>query len=146
MTGANDYDDAFDEASIGIDPAQVYPPVATVVQDNVTNAVGKIKKLNSKAHVVVLDYWAAEEDGAVARSQYDATTMAASLACTDSVNNALTLAAKASGAKYISTLTAFKGPKGTNDDTDLLGADGDHPDATGHEVIARAIWAIYPKG
>jgi lysophospholipase L1-like esterase len=146
MTGANDYDDAFDEASIGIDPSQVYPAVATVVQDNVTNAIGKIKKLNSKAHVVVLDYWAAEEDGAVARSEYDSTTMAASIACTDSVNNALSLAAKASSAKYVSTLTAFKGPSGTNDDTNLLGADGDHPDATGHQVIARAIYAVYPKG
>jgi lysophospholipase L1-like esterase len=146
MTGANDYDDAFDEASIGIDPSEVYPPVATVVQDNVTTTIGKIKKLNSKAHVLVLDYWAAAEDGAVARAQYDATTMAASIACTTSVNTALALAAKASGAKYVSTYTAFKGADGTKDDTNLLGADGDHPNGTGQLVIAQAIAAVYPKG
>jgi lysophospholipase L1-like esterase len=120
--------------------------VATVVQDNVTSTLTKIKKLNSKAHLVVLDYWAAEEDGAVARAQYDATTVAASTACTLSVNTALALAAKAAGAKYVSTYTAFKGSDGSKDDTNLLGADGDHPNGTGQLVIAQAIAAVYPKG
>jgi lysophospholipase L1-like esterase len=146
MTGANDYDDAFDEASIGFDPTAAYATVATVVQDNVTNTIGKIKQLNSKAQVVVLDYWAAEEDGAVAQVQYDAITMAASIACTTSVNAALALAAKAGGATYVSTYTAIKGANGTKDDTDLLGSDGDHPNAAGQLVIAQAIAAVYPKG
>jgi lysophospholipase L1-like esterase len=146
MTGANDYDDAFDEASIGFDPTAAYAQVATVVQDNVTNTIGKIKALNSKARVVVLDYWAAEEDGEVARIQYDPTTMDAAIACTTSVNTALALAAKASGATYVSTYTAFKGANGTKDDSDLLGSDGDHPNAAGQLVIAQAIAAAYPKG
>jgi lysophospholipase L1-like esterase len=146
MTGANDYDDAFDEASIGFDPTAAYATVATVVQDNVTNTIGKIKQLNSKAQVVVLDYWAAEEDGAVARQQYDPTTMDASVACTVSVNTALALAAKAGGASYLSTYTAFKGVDGKKDDTGLLQSDGDHPNAAGQLVIAQAVAAVYPKG
>jgi lysophospholipase L1-like esterase len=146
MTGANDYDDAFDQASIGFDPVAAYAQVATAVQDNVTNTIAKIKKLNSKAHVVVLDYWAAEEDGAVARQQYDPTTMDASIGCTVSVNTALALAAKASGAGYVSTYTAFKGADGKKDDTNLLLSDGDHPNAEGQLVIAQAVAAVYPKG
>jgi lysophospholipase L1-like esterase len=146
MTGANDYDDVFDEAGIGIDPADIYPPIATVVQDNVTTTITKIKALNKKAKVVVLDYWAAEEDGAVARSQYDVTTQAAAIAATVSVNTALAIAAKAAGATYVSTYTAFKGKEGTQDDTNLLLADGDHPDPAGHALIAGTLAAVLPDG
>src|SRR5207244_776587 len=66
MTGANDYDDAFDEVSIGVDPTKAYPPVATAVEDNVTTVIGKIRALNLTARVVVLDYWASMEDGKAA--------------------------------------------------------------------------------
>jgi lysophospholipase L1-like esterase len=124
----------------------VYPPVAAVVQDNVTAAVTRIKAMNSKAHVVVLDYWAAEADGAVARGQYDVPTEQAALACTASVNAALAVAVKTTGARLISTLTAMKGKAGNGDPTSLLGADGDHPNAAGHAVIAEAINAAYPRG
>jgi len=146
MTGANDFNDAFDQVSLGSPASQAYAPVATAVQDNVTAVVEKIHSLNAAAHVVVLDYWAAMEDGAVAAKDYDAPTMAASLACTTSVNSALAVAARTTNAVYVSTLTALKGPNGTDDPTSLLAADGDHPDAAGHQVIAKAIYAALPKG
>jgi len=146
MTGANDYNDAFDQASLGGSAGKLYPPVAAAVEDNVTSAINKIQDLNSTAHVVVLDYWASMEDGAVAAKDYDATAMAASIACTASTNQALLLAAKATGATYVSTYTAFKGVNGAKDDTDLLQPDGDHPDPAGHQVIAQAIAAVYPRG
>jgi lysophospholipase L1-like esterase len=86
------------------------------------------------------------EDGQVARDDYDKVAMTASLACTDSANAALALAAKATNATYVSTLTAFKGSKGTTDDTSLLASDGDHPDAAGHALIARTIADVFPEG
>jgi lysophospholipase L1-like esterase len=146
MTGANDYNDAFDQASLGASISKVYPPVAAAVEDNVTSAINKIQNLNSTAHVVLLDYWASMEDGAVAKKDYDAAAMAASIACTTSTNDALALAAKSTGATYVSTYTAFKGTNGTKDDTDLLQPDGDHPDPAGHQVIAQAIAAVFPRG
>ncbi len=146
MTGANDFNDAFDQVSLGAPAADSYAPVATAVQDNVSTIIDKIHSLNGGAHVVILDYWAAMEDGAVAAKDYDATAMAASLASTTYVNDALAAAAKANNALYVSTLTAFKGPSGTNDDTTLLAADGDHPDAAGHQLIARTIYAVLPNG
>ena len=146
MTGANDFNDAFDQVSLGAPAADSYGPVATAVQDNVTAAVEKIHALNAAAHVVVLDYWAAMEDGAVAAKHYDAGTMAAAVASTTYVNNALSVAAKATGAIYVSTYTALKGPNGAGDPTALLAADGDHPDAAGHQAIARAIYAVLPNG
>jgi lysophospholipase L1-like esterase len=146
MTGANDFNDSFDQVSLGAPAADSYAPVATAVQDNVTAIVEKIHSLNGNAHVVVLDYWAAMEDGAVAAKDYDAAAMAASLACTSAVNDALAVAAKAAGATYVSTYTAFKGSNGTNDPSALLAADGDHPDAAGHQLIARTIYAVLPTG
>jgi len=146
MTGANDFNDAFDQVSLGAPAADTYAPVATAVQDNVTAVVEKIHGLNAAAHVVVLDYWAAMEDGAVAARDYDAPAMAASVACTTSVNGALAVAAKATNAVYVSTYTALKGPNGSDDPTSLLAADGDHPDAAGHQVIAKAIYDALPRG
>jgi lysophospholipase L1-like esterase len=146
MTGANDFNDAFDQVSLGAPAGETYAPIATAVQDNVTTVVEKIHTLNAGAHVVVLDYWAAMEDGAVAAKDYDAPTMAAAVASTTSVNQALAVAAKATGAMYVSTYTAFKGPNGTNDPTALLAADGDHPDAAGHQLIAKTIYAALPNG
>lgn len=144
MTGANDFNDAFDQVSLGAPAAETYAPVATAVQENVSTIVEKIHALNAGAHVVVLDYWAAMEDGAVAAKDYDAAAMAASVASTTYVNNALAVAAKATGAVYVSTYGAFKGPNGTNDPTGLLAADGDHPNAAGHQLIARTIYAALP--
>ncbi|MDQ1502865.1 MAG: hypothetical protein QOD57_592 [Actinomycetota bacterium] len=146
MTGANDFNDAFDQVSLGAPAPASYGPVATAVQDNVTAIAEKIHAINAAAHVVVLDYWAAMEDGAVAAKDYDAPTMAAAVASTTYVNNALAVAAKTTGTMYVSTYTAFKGPNGTADPTALLAADGDHPDAAGHQVIAKAIYAVLPNG
>lgn len=146
MTGANDFNDAFDQVSLGAPAADTYVPVAAAVQENVTTIVEEIHSINPAAHVVVLDYWAAMEDGAVAARDYDATAMAASTACTTYVNQALAVAAKATDATYLSTYTAFKGPAGTVDPTALLAADGDHPDAAGHQLIARTIYAAFPTG
>ena len=146
MTGANDFNDTFDQVSLGSPANLTYPPVATAVQDNVTAVVQQIHSLNPAAHVVILDYWAAMEDGAVAARDYDPPTMAASVSCTNYVNQALAVAAKATSALYLSTFTAFKGADGKADPTPLLAADGDHPDAAGHQLIARTIYAALPTG
>jgi lysophospholipase L1-like esterase len=146
MTGANDFNDAFDEASLGGPADQLYGPVATAVQENLTTVVEKIHGLNAAAHVIVLDYWAAMEDGAVAAQHYDAQTMAAAVASTTYVNQALAVATKAADAMYVSTYTAMKGADGKADPTALLAPDGDHPNAAGHQVIARAVYAALPGG
>jgi lysophospholipase L1-like esterase len=72
--------------------------------------------------------------------------MAAAIASTTYVNDALAVAAKTTGATYVSTYTAFKGPSGTDDPTTLLAPDGDHPDAAGHQLIAKTIYAVLPSG
>ncbi|HUR74184.1 MAG TPA: SGNH/GDSL hydrolase family protein [Sporichthya sp.] len=146
MTGANDFADAFYAVSAGADPDTAYAPVAGQVRANLTAAGKRIHRLNPRAHLVVLNYWAAMEDGAVARRDYDAHTRRAAHQATGYLNVALAEAATATGAAYVSTLKAFKGTDGRADPTPLLASDGDHPNATGHRVIAHAIKAVLPRG
>jgi acyl-CoA thioesterase-1 len=146
MTGANDFGSAFSAVSDGAPAAATYAPVAAAVQANVTTIVKRIHALNGRAHVVVLDYWAAMKDGAVAEVEYDAAAMTAAAQSTTAVNDALTKAALATGATYVSTYLQFNGADGANDPTSLLADDGDHPNAAGHLLIAEAVLATLPTG
>jgi lysophospholipase L1-like esterase len=146
MTGANDFVDSFVDVTDGADPDDSFGPVAKQVRTNVMAEVKQIHKLNPAAHIVVLDYWAAMEDGAVAQRNYDAAERRAAAQATDYLNDALAAAAKATDATFISTMRAFKGADGKTDPTPLLESDGDHPNAAGHKAIADAISAVLPRG
>jgi lysophospholipase L1-like esterase len=146
MTGANDFVDPFSDVTDGADPDDSYAPTAKQVRTNVTAEIKQIHQLNPRVHVVVLDYWAAMEDGAVAQKNYDAAERRAATLATTYLNDALAAAAKAADATYVSTLTAFKGKDGRTDPTPLLESDGDHPNAAGHKKIADAITAALPRG
>lgn len=146
MTGANDFTAPFNEVRDGASEVDDYPPTAARVQTNVTTAIQQVQRLNPQAHIVVLDYWAAMKDGAVARREYSPAAQQAAQDATDAVNQALAAAVAATHVTYVSTLVAFKGPDGGADPTDLLAPDGDHPDAAGHQVIAQALIDALPQG
>lgn len=141
MTGANDYNSAFGQARRTGD-CSIYLPIAAQLQQNVTESLQMISKLNTTAQIVVLGYWASMEDGAVAVKNYDTTAMAASLACTASTNTALSVATFAHrNVSYLNTGAVFQ--QNTRDsNTDLLQPDGDHPNVKGHQVIAQAIYDL----
>jgi lysophospholipase L1-like esterase len=146
MTGANDFTAPFNEVRDGASESDDYPPVAARVQANVTAAIQQLQQLNPHAHIVVLDYWAAMKDGAVARREYSPAALQAAQDATTAVNSALAAAVAATHVTYVSTLVAFKGPDGSQDPTDLLAPDGNHPDAAGHQVIAQALIQVLPQG
>jgi lysophospholipase L1-like esterase len=146
MTGANDFTAPFGEVRDGASESDEYPPAADRVRANVTRAIERIQDLNPHAHIVVLDYWAAMKDGAVARREYSPDAQEAAEDATAAVNEALSDAVAHTHVTYVSTLVAFKGPDGDQDPTDLLAPDGDHPDAAGHERIAQALIETLPQG
>lgn len=88
--------------------------------------------------VLVTGYWNVFLDGAVGRSKGPVYVELAD-AVTRAVNRRIAAAAQAHGSTYVDLFTPFRGTDGTNDCTGLLAADGDHPDADGHALIARTL-------
>lgn len=138
MAGANDISAVFD-ADGGDDS---YARAAESVRDSVSGTVEQIRRLDGpRVPVVVLGYWNVVEDGDVARADYGPAGVAEAATATRYANDALRAAAGRSGARYVSTTTVFEGADGDTDPTALLTADGDHPNARGHELIAEAVLA-----
>jgi lysophospholipase L1-like esterase len=138
MAGANDLGAAFDTGGGS------YTGPAAQVQQNITAVVAAVHGLRPSAAVLIFGYWNVVEDGDVGRADYGDEGVAEAAAATKYCNDALHRAA--SGAIYVDTTTALKGGSGAADPTDLLAADGDHPNAAGHEAIAEAAYAALPSG
>jgi lysophospholipase L1-like esterase len=91
----------------------------------------------ARATVLLTGYWNVFLDGAVARGNGPAYVRNSTL-LTRRVNGEIAAAAKKDGALYVDTYRLFRGDNDA-DDTPLLAADGDHPNAAGHRVIAAGI-------
>ena len=132
MIGANDVAGTID------DPA-TYPAAATSVQNDVTATIAGIEKSHS-VPVIVLGYWNVVLDGQVGQETYGPDGVKAAAQATAMINNALQVAASTNAeAEYVSTEPAFHGDDGSHDPTDLLAADGDHPNAAGQAAIAALL-------
>ncbi|MFI5844566.1 SGNH/GDSL hydrolase family protein [Catenuloplanes sp. NPDC051500] len=138
MVGANDAADGFPGAG-----ASGYAEISGRTEENVTAAVREIHAVAGAAlPVMVLGYWNVVQDGDAAEFAPGEDVEAA--IATDDTNRALAAAAEAGGASFVPTYPLFKGVDGRSDPTGLLAADGDHPNAAGHAVIAAAIPKAFP--
>jgi acyl-CoA thioesterase I len=142
MIGANDLADAFDHDRSD----SAYQAAADTVETNVAAIATAARQARSPAPaVLVLGYWNVVKDGAAGLAAYGAEGEKSAVSATRYANAALRRAAGASGARYVTTTPAFDGRRRDQDPTALLAADGDHPDAAGHEVIAEAVYAAEPQ-
>ena len=147
MIGANDFEYAFSGVLAHQRRAWVaFPRVANRVQANVTQAVRVLHELRPGIRVLVADYWNVMKDGRVGLARYGAWGESKAVQATAYANAALRRAAAATGATMVSTYVPFKGTRGTVDPTPLLAADGDHPNARGHAVIAAAFYRAARAG
>jgi lysophospholipase L1-like esterase len=137
--GANDFDE-----SLADDPdcsdASCQHDVLAQLRPRLTAIVRTVQEVQrtSDARIVVMGYWNVFRDGAVGRSRGEAY-VAGSAALTDAVNMLTAEVARATDCLYADTLSPFKGPDGQTDATFALSADGDHPNARGHRLIADAV-------
>ncbi|MET7330418.1 SGNH/GDSL hydrolase family protein [Nonomuraea sp. NPDC005650] len=136
--GAND----FDSTSLGDDDCAglaCYKNDLARLRANVDGILGRVRALQTRprSRIVVTGYWNVFLDGDSARAK-GATYVSGSDALTRAVNRTLAETAAAKGARYVDVYGPFKGD-GSRDDTPLLAADGDHPNAAGHRVIADSI-------
>lgn len=130
--GANDFDpDRLVQLTDG------YQAPLRQTEANLTAAMRQIRALRSTVRILVLGYWNVFLDGVVGQRQGPAYR-AGSDALTRRLNVILRSVARAHGGSYVDLYTPFRGD-GDRDDTELLAADGDHPSASGHRLIAKTL-------
>jgi acyl-CoA thioesterase I len=120
-----------------------YAPRLAPLRTDLDAIVARTRALTSRRRVVVtlLDYWNVWLGGRYAAARGPAYVAAAE-EMTDRVDGIIRDTAAASGAHYVDLRAAFKGPDYAYDETHFLSSDGDHPNAAGHERIARAVDAV----
>ena len=123
-----------------------YTPKIPTIEKNLTAVVRHVHDLTAghQALVVLLDYWSVWLGGKYAAAKGDAYVDAAATV-TDRVNDVIKSAAAQTGSAYVDLRAAFKGPDYAYDETHYLSSDGDHPNAAGHEQIAKATEAVVEK-
>jgi lysophospholipase L1-like esterase len=87
--------------------------------------------------VLVTGYWNVYEDGAVARQAFPPAGVAASVELTRRVNTVVAAVTASHGAAFVDLFGPFE--KRGVEVTGLLAADGDHPNAAGHQLIAQVL-------
>jgi lysophospholipase L1-like esterase len=142
--GANDFGDHHDQVVSGRcesgDSDCVSDELGTM-RANLTSVLARIRALRqgTPSTVLVTGYWNVFEDGDVARRAFGASGLQASLQLTRRANAAIQSVATSAGARYVDLLAPFQ--QAGQNITTLLASDGDHPDAAGHQLIARALLA-----
>jgi len=146
MVGANDFlQPLVDDLDGRCSRADCYTLTEQSVSANVVDTVQQIRAIHpTPVSVIVVGYWNVAEDGSVGREAYGVDGMAKADRATAYANTALQQAAADTGAHYVATFAAFRGPDGGLDPTPLLAADGDHPNAAGHDRIAQALFDTVP--
>jgi lysophospholipase L1-like esterase len=120
-----------------------YDGAVAAVGRRVGAIVRQIHALRGSApqQVLVTGYWNVFVDGEVGRQEHGTAYLRWSDRLTRALNAQIAQVATAAGATCVHLYAPFKSPTGDRDPTPLLAPDGDHPDAAGHEVIAKALLA-----
>jgi lysophospholipase L1-like esterase len=145
--GANDFSDQHDAVTGGRcladDSTACVDQQLASMESNLEGVLSAIHHLRAgrPTAVLVTGYWNVFEDGAVARKAFSDDGVRATRRLTALVNDGIRRAATRGRATYVDLTVPFIGPRTSYDATSLLGPDGDHPNAAGHQLIATRLLA-----
>jgi len=144
--GANDLFALEDTWRSGGCAATCYSPVVQSVGDNISRIVAAAQAMRPGhlATILVTSYWDVFQDGDVGTAQNGARFESWSDTLTRAENAQICDGARRAGATCVDLYAAFKGD-GSQNPTSLLAADGDHPNAAGHQLIASTLLADTPS-
>jgi lysophospholipase L1-like esterase len=122
-----------------------YSPLIHSVGDNIELIVSAARAARPKhpATVLVTNYWNVFQDGDVGTAQNGVPFEIWSDILTRAENAQICDSAQRAGATCVDLYRPFKGD-GSKNPTSLLAADGDHPNAAGHQLIASTVLAKTP--
>jgi lysophospholipase L1-like esterase len=140
--GANDFGDHHDDVVTGActqGNSDCVSDELSALRTHLASVIGTIRALRGgqQTEILVTGYWNVFEDGDVAREQFGAAGLQQSIDLTRRANAVIDTVSTDSGARYVDLFTPFE--ESGRDVTSLVAADGDHPDAAGHELIANAL-------
>jgi lysophospholipase L1-like esterase len=127
-------------------PATCYTPLIDSAGHTVQLIVDAARAANP-AHpptVLVTDYWNVFEDGDVGMAEHGAAFQSWSDALTLAENTQICQGAQSADSTCVDLYAPFKG-NGSRNPTFLLAADGNHPNAAGHQLIASTLLAATPQ-
>ena len=144
--GANDLGGLEDRwEHTGCDAACLTPAVAAMARGLAADLT-RIRELgHTGQRVDVTTYWNVFEDGDVADRERGPGFAEWSDTVTVSADRAICATARSFGDLCVDLYTPFLSADGSSNPTSLLSSDGDHPNADGHQVIARALLAATPR-
>jgi lysophospholipase L1-like esterase len=127
-------------------PATCYTPVIDSVGHHVELIVdaARAARPGHPPTVLVTDYWNVFQDGDVGTAENGSAFQSWSDTLTRAESAQVCAAARQAGATCVSLYAPFKG-NGSVNPTSLLAADGDHPNAAGHQLIASTLLAATPR-
>ena len=144
--GANDLLPLVSTWSGGGCGASCVQPAVAQMRTAVAQVLSRIHSLvPDSTQVLVTDYWNVFEDGDVADSKEGPGFAGWSDGVTVAANAAICSEAQAAGDACVDLYHPFLGADGTRNPTPLLAEDGDHPDAAGHTLIAKALLSETPS-
>ncbi|MFM6850820.1 MAG: SGNH/GDSL hydrolase family protein [Terrabacter sp.] len=139
--GANDFDlDLVDDPScLPASTSSCWRSTMSDLRTGLSHIVSDIRAVdrNRQVQIAVVGYWNVTVDGAVGQARGSAF-VAGSDALTRAVNTTIAGVANSLQTIYVDAYTPLKGD-GSLDPTSALLDDGDHPNAKGHAIIAKAV-------
>jgi lysophospholipase L1-like esterase len=143
--GANDFQDHHDQVvdgRCGTGSTDCVSDELHTMGERLASALATIRSLRAgrPTTVLVTGYWNVFQDGDVARRTFGESGLRASLRLTRRANAVIRSTTDDAGARYVDIFAPFE--RSGHDITSLLAADGDHPDAAGHDLIARALLRV----
>ena len=143
--GANDLNPLELQGPAGC-PATCYTPLIDGVGHNVQLIVDAARATDPghPPTVLVTDYWNVFQDGDVGTAEHGAAFQSWSDALTLAESTQICQGAQQAGATCVSLYAPFK-ENSSIGTTSLLAADGDHPNAAGHQLIASTLLAATPQ-
>ena len=140
--GANDFGDRHGQVVDGDCGSGGTDCVADDLASMRTRLAAALARINAlrggrPTSVLVTGYWNVFQDGDVARRAYGESGLRASLRLTRRANAAIASVATDAGDRYVDLYQPFE--ESGRDVTSLMAADGDHPNAAGHDLIAQTL-------
>lgn len=146
IVGANDLNpDAARQASASCGPS-CYQPDVTAMGTRLGHLLDRLAAVDKASPhlVLVTDYWDLFPEAGLARTGPESARLEWQEAITAAANTAIRAQALRHGDIPVDTVVPFRGSTGQDDPSPLLATDGDHPNAAGVQVLARALVAVHP--